>query len=265
MSGATIEAALCQMNSGAEPGPNLEQAEQLIAAAAAGGAELACLPETFACMGAEPAAKRALAEKPGAGPVQDFVAAQARRHRIHVAAGSLLVKGRRLPRNRSILYGPRGEALGHYDKINLFRFRSPRRAYDEAKEYEAGRRPRALDTPLGRIGLTICYDLRFGGLYRSLGRLDVALVPSAFTRPTGRAHWRVLLRARAIENQCFVLAAAQCGRHPGGLATWGHSLAVDPWGRVLGELAGAPGVLRVSLPRAALAEARALLPAAGEA
>lgn len=257
---AAIEAALCQMSSGAETAANLSEAERLIGAAADSGAELVCLPEMFACMGADPAAKQAAAEEPGSGPVQDFLAEQSARRGVYLAAGSLLIKGRKLPLNRSILYGPDGSVLGHYDKIHLFRFSAPTREYDETKEYEAGKQVVALATPLGRIGLSVCYDLRFPELYRQLGSCDVTLVPAAFTRTTGRDHWQVLLRARAIENQCFVLAAAQCGEHAGGLRTWGRSQAIDPWGKVIAELEGEPGVLRARLDLAALAAVRDKLP-----
>ena len=236
------KAALCQMSSTDDPRENLDKAGGMVALAAEGGARIACLPEMLTFMGADAGAKRASAERPG-GPAHEFFADAARKSGIFVAAGSVLVAGGGKMLNRSLLFAPDGSLVRHYDKIHLFRYEGPDRSYDESSEYDAGSEVACADTELGRLGLSVCYDLRFPELYRAMSRPDVILVPSAFTRSTGEAHWETLLRARAIENQCYVLAAAQCGSHPGGLQTWGHSMAVDPWGKVVGSLGGEPGLL----------------------
>lgn len=256
-----FKAALCQMCSGEDVGANLKSARALLDEAAARGASLACLPELFPCMGADVKAKERAAEEPGKGPVQDFLSETSREFGIRIAAGSILVRGKSKLLNRSLLYDDQGRAVASYDKIHLFRYRGPDREYDESAEYEAGSGTVFADTDLGRVGLSVCYDLRFPELYRALGGAAVILVPSAFTRSTGKAHWELLVRTRAVENQCYVLAAAQCGEHPGGIRTWGHSLAADPWGQVVAALDDEPGVAVVDVDPGLVESCRTRLPA----
>ena len=164
-------------------------------------------------------------------------------------------------RSACLVYGPDGRRLARYDKIHLFAFAQGDEAYDETRTIEPGREPVAIDLPCGRVGLSICYDLRFPELYRALGTPSLLLVPAAFTATTGAAHWHLLLRARAVENQCYVLAAAQGGAHPGGRRTYGHSALIDPWGRVVAERADGPGIVVGDIDPACLADVRAQLPA----
>jgi predicted amidohydrolase len=266
---ATIPAAptiaAVQMISGPEVAPNLAEAARLIAAAAAGGARLVALPEYFPLIGASDAARLAARETDGAGPIQDFLAATARRHGIWLIGGSLpLIADDPLKlRNSCLVYDDAGRRVARYDKIHLFGFRKGEEFYDEAETIEAGRQPVAFDTPFGRIGLAICYDLRFPELFRALGTVDLLVLPAAFTETTGCAHWEMLLRARAVENQCYLLAAAQGGRHPNGRMTHGNSMIVDPWGEVLDRLDKGAGVVAGKLDPARIADVRASLPALG--
>jgi len=216
---------------------NLATAERLLADAAAQGVRLAALPEYFCLMGRRDEDKLAIAEDDGAGPIQDFLAAQARRLGLWIIGGTLPIKaptpGR--VRNACCAWNPAGERVARYDKIHLFAFDNGGERYDEARVLEAGSTPVAFDAEGWRIGLSVCYDLRFPELYRALMQppCDLLVVPAAFTHTTGQAHWDLLLRARAVENQCFVLAPAQGGRHENGRRTWGHSQLIDPWGQVL--------------------------------
>lgn len=262
MSTPHLTVALCQMNSGAEVAANLATAHQQITDAAAAGAQLVCLPELFTCMSSTPAPKHAAAQPAMVTLVRDFLTAAAQQHQIHLAAGSfgVRVRGGKI-RNRSLLIGPDGTELGRYDKMHLFQFNGPDYSYDETVDYVAGKKVVCCATALGRVGLSICYDLRFPELYRRMHQPDVVLVPAAFTRQTGRAHWELLLRSRAVENQCFVLGTAQCGTHPTGLRSWGHSLLVDPWGKVLSRLGEQPEVLLAQLDLRELAAVRQRLPA----
>lgn len=231
----TWKVAAIQMVSGPELGPNLEAAARLVGEAKAAGVRLAALPENFYCIGRTERDKVALREPDGAGPIQDFLAGLAARHGLWILAGTVPISCDDETRIRSacLLYDERGRRVARYDKMNLFRFEGDRESYDESRTLQAGTRPVAVDTPLGRLALSVCYDVRFPELYRGLGAFDVMFVPSAFTVPTGAAHWETLLRARAIENKAYVVAPAQGGTHPGGRRTWGHSLVADPWGEVL--------------------------------
>ena len=254
--------ALCQMNSGDEVTANITAVQKQLAAAANAGARLACLPEMFTCMSADPAAKQRAAEEPGSGQAQDFLATSAAQHNMYIAGGSIPIRDKTKIRNRTYLYAPDGKPVAHYDKIHLFRYAGPERSYDEHAEYEAGNTVVLVPTDLGRIGLTICFDVRFPELYRQLDQPDLVLVPAAFTRPTGRAHWQTLLCARAIENQCYVLAPAQCGIHPGGISTWGHSMVVDPWGVIVATVQGDdPDVLLARIDPGRITSCRDCLPA----
>jgi nitrilase len=214
-------------------------------------------------LGARASDKLAVREPDGEGPQQAFLARLARDHRIWVIGGTVPVAcgdpGR--VRSASLVYGPDGQRLARYDKIHLFAFARGDENYDEAKTIEPGTTPAAFSLPCGRIGLSVCYDLRFPELYRSLGELALIVVPAAFTATTGAAHWHLLLRARAVENQCYVLAAAQGGTHPGGRRTYGHSMLVDPWGTIVAECAEGPGIVVGDVDPARLDEVRSQLPA----
>ncbi|VCU68561.1 2-oxoglutaramate amidase [Pigmentiphaga humi] len=260
---APARVAAIQMVSAPDVALNLSAAEALIAQAVDLGAELVALPEYFCFMGRNDREKVALREPEGGGPVQDFLSAQARRHGIYLAGGTLPLEcpdpGRVY--NTAFVYGPDGGVVARYDKIHLFSFRRGAESYDEALSIRPGAAPAAFDTPWGRVGLSTCYDLRFPELYRALGPVDLILVPAAFTYTTGQAHWETLLRARAIENQCYVLAPAQGGVHPNGRRTWGHAMLIDPWGVVQSVLPEGPGVVDGVFDRARIAEVRTALPA----
>ena len=255
--------AAVQMVSTPRVTENLRVAGELIAEAAAQGAGLVALPEYFPIMGLTDADKVAAREDDGAGPIQDFLAEEARRHRLWLVGGSIPLRasepGKML--NTTLVFDPQGERVARYDKIHLFGFQKGAERYDESATIEAGRRPVAFSTPFARVGLSICYDLRFPELYRALGACDLLLVPAAFTETTGRAHWEVLLRARAIENQCYVLAIAQGGQHENGRETHGNSMLIDPWGDIVARRGKGQGVVFGDIDLARIAEVRSSLPA----
>jgi len=255
--------AALQMVSAPELGANLASAGRLIAEAAAAGARLAALPENFYCIGRHELDKVALAEPDGRGPIQEFLARCAREHRMWLVGGTapMATADRSRIRSACLVYDDTGKRVARYDKMHLFRFTSGEERYDEARTLEAGERPVALESPFGRLALSVCYDVRFPEFYRGLGEVDLIFVPSAFTFPTGAAHWETLLRSRAIENQAYVVAPAQGGHHPGGRRTYGHSMIVDPWGEVLAMRADGEGVVLADIDPARLAEVRAALPA----
>jgi nitrilase len=228
--------AAIQMVSGPEVAANLDTAGRLIAAAAAAGAKLAALPENFYIIGRHESDKVKAREADGHGPIQDFLSEISRKHRLWILAGTVPISTRDESRIRSacLLYDDTGRRVARYDKRHLFRFQQGAESYDEARTVEPGDRPMAVASPFGRLGLSVCYDVRFPERYRELGEVDVIFVPSAFTVPTGQAHWETLLRARAIENQAYVVAPAQGGTHASGRRTYGHSMIIDPWGVVLG-------------------------------
>ena len=255
--------AAVQMVSGPDLAPNLEAAERLSAAAAAAGARLVALPENFYCIGRHETDKLKLAERDGRGPIQDFLARAARDHRVWLAAGTAPLAGNDAARVRGacLVYDDSGKRVARYDKMHLFRFSAGDERYDEARTLEAGERPVAVESPFGRLALSVCYDVRYPELYRALAPFDVMLVPSAFTVPTGAAHWETLLRARAIENQAYVIAPAQGGIHAGGRRTYGHTMIVDPWGEVLASRVEGEGVVLAELDAARIREVRDSLPA----
>jgi nitrilase len=244
---------------------NLDTARRLIAEAAQQGAELVALPEYFCLMGLSDRDKLAIAETSGEGPIQAMLASAAREHGVWVIGGTLPLRTANADRvfNACCVYSPEGRQTARYDKIHLFRYDNGRESYDEGRVLQAGSTPVACDVGALRLGLSICYDLRFPELYRRLmlPPCDLIAVPSAFTHTTGRAHWEVLLRARAIENQCYVIAPAQGGLHENGRRTFGHSLIVDPWGEVLSLLEEGDGVVMAKLDVQRIAEVRAQLPA----
>jgi deaminated glutathione amidase len=234
-----MKVAALQMTSGPEVAANLAQAGALLEEAARRGAALAALPENFSFMGLKDADKRALAEPDGEGPVQQFLASTARRLKLWIVAGTTPLRSGDDGRvaAASLVYDAAGGRVARYDKIHLFDVDIPGRAetYRESNNVAPGSGITVLDTPVGRLGLSVCYDVRFPELYRQLSAAGAQLlsVPSAFTAPTGRAHWETLLRARAIENLCYVIAPAQSGIHPSGRETYGDSMIVDYWGRIL--------------------------------
>ncbi|MCC7485419.1 MAG: carbon-nitrogen hydrolase family protein [Burkholderiales bacterium] len=258
-----IRVAAIQMVSGPRVDENLAIAAQLIAAAAREGARLAALPEYFPVMGMHERDKVAVRERPGRGPIQAFLCATARRHRIWIAGGSapLACADPGKVRNSSLVFDDRGRLAARYDKIHLFGFTLGRESYAEERTIEHGSRVVTVTMPFARAGLSICYDLRFPELYRAMGPVDLILAPSAFTATTGRAHWETLIRARAIENLAYVLAPAQGGRHENGRETHGDTMVVDPWGEVLERLPRGPGVVIAGIDRRRIARLRRALPA----
>ncbi len=255
--------AAVQMISGPRVADNLAVAGRLVAEAVSQGAQLVALPEYFPIIGAADADRVKARGAFGHGPVQDWLAETAQRHGIWLFAGSIPLAASTPDkmRNSSLAYNPAGECVGRYDKVHLFGFRKGDESYDEASFIEPGDLPVTVDTPFGKVALSICYDLRFPELYRQLAPVDLILVPAAFTETTGRAHWEILLRARAIENQCYVLAVGQGGRHENGRLTHGNSMIVDPWGEILDRKLKGPGVVIADLDHGRLAEIRDSLPA----
>jgi nitrilase len=258
-----VRVAAIQMVSAPEVAPNLAAAGRLIAEAAAAGAQLVALPEYFCILGRHEGDKVKVREAEGAGPIQDFLADAAQRNRIWLVGGTLplVSANENKVRNACLVFDDAGRRVARYDKVHLFGLDLAGNNFYEARTIEPGSRPVVLDTPFARIGLSVCYDVRFPELYRSAGVVDVWFVPSAFTAVTGAAHWDILMRARAIENQCYLVAPAQGGLHPNGRRTWGHSMVVDPWGEVLACRAEGEGVVLAELDAARLAEVRQSLPA----
>jgi nitrilase len=240
-----MKIAALQMVSVPDLATNLATASRLIDQAVADGAQLVSLPEYFVQMGLHETDKFQIAEEFGQGPMQEMLVSKARQHDIWIAGGSIPIKTHDPAKvtNTALLFNPEGEVVVRYDKIHLFSYQDGTRHLDEGRTMVAGTEIVTADTPLGRVGMSICYDLRFPELYRAMGEVDLILVPSAFTVPTGSAHWEVLLRARAIENQCYVLAAAQGGTHASGRQTYGHSMLIDPWGEVVSVLPEGEGVV----------------------
>ena len=265
-----MQIAAIQMVSGASLQDNLRAAADLLAQAADQGAELALLPEYFCLMGQRDTDKLAIQESFGAGPIQDFLAAQAQSLGLWIVGGTLPISTAQPDKvyNSSLVFDPAGKCVARYDKIHLFRFDNGREAYDESRVLVPGTQAVAFDLPSRdghrwRVGLSVCYDLRFAELYRAYAAqgVDLFLVPSAFTYTTGQAHWELLLRARAVENLCFVAAAGQGGVHGNGRRTWGQSLVVGPWGAVLAQQAQEPGVVMAAMDAGRLAAVRTQLPA----
>jgi len=261
-----MKIAALQMVSVPEVGRNLAAASRLVAQAAAEGARLVALPEYFCLFGRSDRDKLAVAEAEGSGPIQDTLAALAREHRLWLIGGTLPLRTAdpERVRNSCGAWGPDGQRVARYDKIHLFAFDNGRERYDEGRVLQAGEQPVAFEAEGLRVGLSVCYDLRFPELYRALMQpapCDLIVVPSAFTYTTGQAHWELLLRTRAVENQCYVLAPAQGGTHENGRRTWGHSLVADPWGQRLACRDEGEGVVLAELDPARIAEVRQQLPA----
>ena len=260
--GATRIAAV-QMASGPRVEANLKEAARLIDMAAAQGARLVALPEYFGIMGMKDTDKVAVREEFGDGPIQEFLESCARRNGIWIVGGSvpLVASSPDKVLNTSLVYDDRGNCVARYDKIHLFGFEMGAEKYSEERTIEHGRQVVTFESPFGRIGLSICYDLRFPELYRAMGEVDLILVPSAFTETTGKAHWETLIRARAIENLAYVLAPAQGGYHVNGRETHGDSMIVDPWGVILDRLPRGSGVVVAGMNRSHIQRLRQSLPA----
>lgn len=262
-----MKVAAIQMTSGPDVTANLEQARGLLEEAAARGAGLAALPENFAFLGLRDADKRDVAEGDGSGPIQDFLANTAQRLRMAIVGGTVPLRGGADGRvaAASLVYDPDGKRTARYDKIHLFDVDIPghTESYRESAHIAPGSKPAVVDTPVGRVGLSVCYDVRFPELFRALSATGAQLftVPSAFTSPTGRAHWETLLRARAIENLCYVIAPAQSGFHANGRETYGDSMVVDYWGRILQRLPRGRGCVVADIDLERQAEARKSFPA----
>lgn len=262
-SGRKNRVAAIQMVSTPDPAENRRTAERLVLDAATAGAKLVLLPEYWAILGHRETDKIDHAETPGDGPLQAFMAGLAERAGIWLLGGTVPLRSREPGKvlNSLLAYAPDGSQAARYDKIHLFGFNRGTESFDESRTILPGSEIGLLETPFARIGLSICYDLRFPELYRAMGHCDLIVVPAAFTYTTGRAHWEILLRARAIENQCFVLAAAQGGLHPNGRQTWGHSMLVDPWGEIRTQLAEGEGVVCGEVDRDWMDSVRSSLPA----
>ena len=255
--------AAIQMISTTRVEENLNTAAALIAEAVADGAELVALPEYFPIMGRRDGDKIAAREVDGSGPIQDFLAETASKHGIWVIGGSmpLVASVEDKVLNTCLAFNPQGVRVARYDKIHLFGFQKGEERYNESATIEPGRQPVTFDAPFGRVGLSICYDLRFPELFRALGEIDLLVLPAAFTEVTGRAHWEILLRARAIENQCYVLAIGQGGVHENRRETHGNSMLIDPWGDIVARRNKGAGVVVGELDHARIAEVRTSLPA----
>ncbi len=242
---------------------NLQCAANGVHQAAQDGAQLVVLPEYFCILSPNEQAKCIIAEEYGNGPIQTALASLAINAKVWLVAGTLPIKSELDGRvfNTQLIFSPAGDVVARYDKIHLFNFSHGTESYNESRTVAPGRAPCVVDLPFGRIGLSTCYDLRFPELYRAFGAVDLILVPAAFTETTGQAHWEPLLRARAIENQAYVLAAAQGGEHPGARRTWGHSMLIDPWGAIMTQLQFGEGVVAGEVSRARIDSVRRALPA----
>jgi nitrilase len=262
-SAAPFQVAALQMVSTPDLERNLADAGRLIAEAARGGAQLVLLPEYFCYMGFKDTDKLAIRETPGAGPIQQFLSDAAREHRVWIIGGTLPLQSAEPDRvlNTTLVFDPAGKQVARYDKIHLFNFEKGEESFDEARTICPGSEVRTFEAPFGRVGLSVCYDLRFPELYRKLGDCALMVVPSAFTYTTGNAHWETLLKARAVENQCYVLAAAQGGKHENGRRTWGHSMLIDPWGEIVAVREEGMGVATGGIDLQRIAAVRQSLPA----
>ncbi|SAK44491.1 carbon-nitrogen hydrolase [Caballeronia fortuita] len=262
-SAAPFQVAALQMVSTPDRERNLADAGRLIAEAARGGAQLMLLPEYFCFMGFKDTDKLSIRETLGDGPIQQFLSDAAREHRVWIIGGTLPLQSPEPNRvlNTTLVFDPAGKQVARYDKIHLFNFEKGEESFDEARTICPGAEVRTFDAPFGRVGLSVCYDLRFPELYRKLGDCALMVVPSAFTYTTGNAHWKTLLKARAVENQCYVLAAAQGGKHENGRRTWGHSMLIDPWGEIVAVNDEGMGVVAGGIDAQRIASVRQSLPA----
>jgi len=264
---SNIRIASIQMVSTPALEENLNTATRLIKSAAEEGAQLAVLPEYFCLMGLKDTDKVRAREPYGNGPIQEQLSAIAKDNGIYLVAGTIPLEAGDPQKvlNTTLVFNPHGETIARYDKIHLFGFQTETERYQESETIEAGNEPGILKITIGTqewiFGLSICYDLRFPELYRALGQVDCHIIPAAFTYTTGKDHWEILLRARAIENQCYVLASAQGGTHLNQRRTWGHSMLIDPWGDVFANFPEGEGFISGVLCKDKLNEVRSKLPA----
>ena len=264
-----VKVAGIQMASSPQVASNLTEAERLIAIAVEQGAKIVVLPEYFCIMGVKDIDKVAVREKAGdgtasgGGPIQRFLSKMAREYEIWLIGGTIPIASNypNKVRNSCLVYNDKGEQVARYDKIHLFGLDLGTEHYHEENTIESGNEVVVVDTPYGKIGLSVCYDLRFPELYRAMGQVDMIVVPSAFTETTGKAHWESLIRARAIENLCYVIAPAQGGYHLSGRETHGNSMIVDPWGVILDRLPRGSGVVIANVNRDYQTSLRNSLPA----
>ncbi len=262
--------ASIQMVSSSSVEDNLSKAEILIQSAKDSHgtmADLVVLPEYFCLMGQQDTDKVAIQENFNDGPIQDRMSALAKKYGIYLVAGTIPLKSHSESKvkNTSLVFSPVGEIVCRYDKIHLFGFKQGEEEYQESKTIEAGQLPSSFtiekDGVSWKFGLSICYDIRFPELYRAMGEVDCQIIPAAFTYTTGKAHWETLLKARAIENQCYVLASGQGGRHENGRTTWGQSMLINPWGEIQSEIASGEGVACGKLEKSLIKDIRSKLPA----
>jgi deaminated glutathione amidase len=262
-----LKIASIQMVSTPDLQENLSTASRLIAAASTDGAQLAVLPEYFCLMGLKDTDKVGARESFGIGPIQEQLSDIARQNNIYLVAGTIPLEAKDPNKvlNTTLVFNPAGTQISRYDKIHLFGFQTATERYQESETIEAGNEPGILKIAVNghdwTFGLSICYDLRFPELYRALGQVDCHIIPAAFTYTTGKDHWEILLRARAIENQCYVLASAQGGIHQNQRRTWGNSMLIDPWGSILANLPEGEGFISGVLCKDKLNEVRSKLPA----
>ncbi len=259
--------ASLQMVSSPDVDQNLQTAERLINEASKQGAQLAVLPEYFCLLGHSDKDKLTIQEPIGAGKLQDNLARFAKQANIYLVAGTVPITSSSANRvlNTSLVFSPLGEVVSRYDKIHLFAFKTDKESYDESEVLDAGSTPttftinhKGVDW---KFGLSICYDIRFPELYRHMGEVDCHILPAAFTYTTGKAHWEILIRARAIENQCYFLASAQGGKHENGRSTWGHSMIVNPWGEINQVIPEGVGLVVSTLSKELINDVRSKLPA----
>jgi nitrilase len=262
-----LNIAAIQMVSTPNLEENLEVAARLIKAASDSGSQLVVLPEYFCLMGLKDSDKVNLREAAGSGPIQERLAAIAEENQVYLVAGTIPLEAKESNKvlNTSLVFNPQGTQIARYDKIHLFGFQTDTERYEESETIVPGSQPSQFQMTINgiewRFGLSICYDLRFPELYRALGDVDCHLIPAAFTYTTGKVHWEILLRARAIENQCYVLSSAQGGIHINQRRTWGDSMLIDPWGQILTNLPHGEGFITGTLSKDKLKEVRSELPA----
>ena len=258
-----MKIAALQMVSTPVLAENIASARRLLQEAAADGARLLLLPEYWPLMGMQDTDKISIAEAIGHGPMQDFMSDMASSLGIWLIGGTIPLQAPEPDKvlNTTLVYNPQGQVVARYDKIHLFGFSKGDESYEEARTIVAGDQVSSFDAGFGKVALSICYDLRFPELYRSLGPSALIVVPAAFTYTTGQAHWEILLRARAIENQCYVLACGQGGKHVNGRRTWGHSMLIDPWGKIVSVLEEGEGSVGGEVDVALIASIRESLPA----
>ena len=262
-----LKIASIQMVSTPQLNENLEVAARLTKAASDCGSQLIVLPEYFCLMGLKDTDKVNVREAAGSGPIQERLAEIAQENKIYLVAGSIPLEAKESNKvlNSSLVFNPQGKQIARYDKIHLFGFQTETERYEESETIAPGSQPGQFEIQVNsmdwRFGLSICYDLRFPELYRALGQVDCHIIPAAFTYTTGKDHWEILLRARAIENQCYVLSSAQGGVHLNQRRTWGQSMLIDPWGEILSNLPEGEGFITGTLSKDKLKEVRSKLPA----